>query len=176
MSSSEQTPVAVPTDCRGWAAELLPRLKIMAGRRYGIPAQDCEDVVHSAVVDYLVQSGRYPTADPGLLVVIARRRCIDFWRSRQMTRAHFVALDSLPSEDPLLGRGDEYALGLMDGIGLALAWLKITPRCRQLLAERFFRRRTATELAAAAGDPPGAVKRFMSRCLERLRTVLDART
>jgi DNA-directed RNA polymerase specialized sigma24 family protein len=147
----------------------------MIGARYGVPPQDCEDVVQSAVVDFLLQSQRYKAADPGLLVVIARRRCMDYWRSRQLHAARFISLELIPENDPRVVRGDEYAQGLLDGIGLALSWLKITPRCRQLLSERFFRHTAACDLAVSLGETPGAVKRFMSRCLEKLRILLGAR-
>jgi len=147
----------------------------MAGARYGIPGQDCEDVVHSAIVDFLLQSQRYPTADPGLLIVITRRRCIDYLRTEQARSKKLISLDVMPENDPRLVHGDAYAQGLLDGIALAMAWLKIAPRCQKLLRERFFRQVTLEDLADRLGEHAGAVKRYMSRCLERLRTMMVAR-
>lgn len=158
-----------------WALELLPRLRQMVGSRYGVPAQDCDDVVQTAVLDFLLQSRKYASIDPGLLVVITRRRCVDYLRSQEHQARKTVSLDVLPEHDPRLVHGDAYAQGLLDGIALAIAWLKITPRCQQLLRERFFRQVRVDDLATRLGERAGAVKRYMSRCLERLRSMLVAR-
>jgi RNA polymerase sigma factor (sigma-70 family) len=158
-----------------WALELLPRLRQMVGARYGVPVQDCDDVVQTAVLDFLLQARKYSTIDPGLLVVITRRRCVDYLRSQEYQARKTVSLDVLPENDPRLVHGDAYAQGLLDGIALAMAWLKITPRCQQLLRERFFRQVGVDDLARRLGEHAGALKRYMSRCLARLRSMLAAR-
>lgn len=164
-------------DSAAWAVELLPRLRRMVASRYGIPVEDCEDVVQSAVVDFLLQSRRYGKVNPGLLVVITRRRCADFWRSEEVRSRFIVSIETVPENDPRhpMCRGDEYAKGLLDGIALALAWTKITSRCQKLLSERFFRQAPVRDIAKAIGDTEGTVKRYMSRCLARLRTIIESR-
>jgi len=170
-------PVPEAAGCEEWAVELLPRLRKMVGSRYGIPEDDCEDVVQSAVVDFLLQSRRYGKVDPGLLVVIARRRCADFWRTQQLRARHMISIEAVPEGDSRhpMSRGDEYAKGLLDGIALALAWTRITSRCQKLLSERFFRQAAVRDIARAIGDNEGTVKRYMSRCLAKLRTIIEGR-
>jgi DNA-directed RNA polymerase specialized sigma24 family protein len=156
------------------AFELLPFLRRLVQQRYRIPAQDGEDVLQDAIVDFLVQARRCERAQPGLLVVIARRRCADYWR-RCYADPHVLPLDAVAGEDPRhpVVRGDEYADGLADGIALAHAWPVITARCRQYLARRFWKLERARDIANSTGDRPETVKRFMSRCLAKLRTLME---
>jgi len=159
-----------------WAVELLPCLRRLTTVKYGIPAQDADDVVQSAILDFLLQARRYETSEPGLLVVIARRRCMDYWRNRKLQLSRMIPLERVPDDDRHVVQGDAYAEGLIDGITLAFGWVKITPRCQQLLSERFLRQTRSREIARAIGEKREAVKRHMSRCLEKLRLLMEART
>ncbi len=154
--------------------DLLPQLRRMVTRRYQIPAQDCEDVVQDAIVDFLLQRKKYATLEPGLLVVIARRRCADYWRSKGTFSGQTDSLELIRENDPRLptGQGDKYVDGLLDGIALAVAWPKITERCKDFLTRRFFGDEAVREIAKSVGDAPGTVKRYMSRCLAKLRAAM----
>ena len=161
-------------DLLGWPLELLPRLRRMAIRRYHVPSQECEDILQDAVVDFLLQRRKYQDLQPGLLVVITRRRCADYWRSRGTQAGQTDSLDLLRENDPRLPlpQGDEYVDGLLDGIALAMAWPKMTERCKDFLFRRFFGNEEIREIAKSAGDREGTVRRYLSRCLAKLRAVM----
>ena len=162
-------------ECESAATELLPFLRRLVRHHYGIPAQETDDVIHEAILDFLVQAQRLETVKPGLLVVIARRRCIDYWRRRENHPGRHVSLDQLSEDDSRhpVAAGNEYVDGLKDGIALASAWHEISARCREYLARRFWKHEATRQIAASAGDRPESVKRFMSRCLAKLRVLME---
>ncbi len=69
--------VSMPTVALiGYARRLL-------ARRYHVPAQDVDDVIANAILDFiLVGSSGRPCKD-GLFLVIAQRRACDFWRAHR---------------------------------------------------------------------------------------------
>jgi DNA-directed RNA polymerase specialized sigma24 family protein len=52
---------------------------------------------------------------------------------------------------------------------LVVAWRLLTPRCREYLARRYWQAEHSREIADAVGKKPGAVQRFLLRCVARLR-------
>ncbi len=144
---------------------LLRRLRRVVMFGFGIPAQDAEDVLQEALLQYFVEQNRRASVTEGLLVVITRRRCQDYWRSRRMGG------DPLSLDESELALGDDGVLArrLYAGACIAQAWPCISPSCRRVLARRFWRQARTDDLAQLWGYKPGTLKRFISRCLERLR-------
>jgi RNA polymerase sigma factor (sigma-70 family) len=165
-------------DFEATATELLPYLRRLVRYHYGIPAQETDDIVHEAVLDFLIQARRVERVQPGLLVVIARRRSVDYWRRRESRPGRQVSLDQISEADSRqpVAEGDDPADGLQDAVALAGAWHEISARCRQYLARRFWKREPTNQIAASSGDRPESVKRFMSRCLAKLRLLMEEAT
>jgi RNA polymerase sigma factor (sigma-70 family) len=84
----------------------------MARTRYGIQAQDAQDVFHEAVATYLKVHERYPPQDNhfGILVGIFQRKALEFLGSRQRTGRMSQRLAAkLRADRPQVARGEDPA-------------------------------------------------------------------
>jgi DNA-directed RNA polymerase specialized sigma24 family protein len=152
---------------------VLPSARKIARFGFRIPSQDVDDVLQQAAVDFLVQSRRGGRASGGLMVVITRRRCLDYWRSRYRTGVQEVALDELREGDssyPVECAPE--AETVVAGLHLAQRWPSLSANCRQVLASRFWKHQKTADLAATLGYKQDSLKRMISRCLGRLRRSL----
>ncbi|MGH9443385.1 MAG: RNA polymerase sigma factor [Thermoanaerobaculia bacterium] len=156
---------------------VLPSARTIVRHGFRIPAQDVDDVLQQACVDFLVQSRRGARAAGGLMVVITRRRCLDYWRSRYRPGAKEVAIDELHEEDrayPVECAPEPESVAA--GMKLARTWPSLSEGCRQVLASRFWRDRRTADLAATMGYKADSVKRMISRCLGKLRRSMGEAT
>jgi RNA polymerase sigma factor (sigma-70 family) len=154
---------------------LVPSLRKIVRFGYRVPIQDVDDVVQDAVLHFLVQAEKRARAGPGLLVVITRRRCYDYWR-RQTSRLRKEVEWSTLTENEVnhfIEDGDRYAEGVSDGVRIALVWHRLSERCREALARRFWKNETSAQIAQLSGDNPDSLKRMVSRCLGTLRQRLE---
>ena len=78
---------------------VLPAARKIARFGFRIPPQDVEDVLQQASIDFLLHSRRGARATSGLMIVITRRRCQDYWRNRYRSGVREVALDELREGD-----------------------------------------------------------------------------
>jgi len=147
----------------------LPAARRIAESRFRIPRQEIDDVLQQAATDFLVQARRGARASAGLMIVITRRRCLDFWRSRYQKRE--VMFDERRQADPSYVMECEALSGesTVDGVRLARSWPLLSENCRHVLARRFWQNQRTIDLAERLGRKPGALKRMISRCLGRLR-------
>ncbi|HET9796136.1 MAG TPA: sigma-70 family RNA polymerase sigma factor [Thermoanaerobaculia bacterium] len=152
---------------------VLPDARKIAERAFKIPAQDVDDVLQQAAVDFLVHARRGALATAGLMIVITRRRCLDFWRSRYRSRRE-VAIDELrDDESPCVEDRDlPGAEAAADGARLARTWPSLSDNCRHVLARRFWQNQRTADLAERMGYKRETLKRMISRCLGRLRRSL----
>ncbi len=156
---------------------VLPSARKIAQFGFRIPAQDVDDVLQQASIDFLVQSRRGARVSGGLMVVIVRRRCLDYWRSRYRSRVKEVPLDELHEEDcaypvECAPEAEPTAAGLR----IAQTWPSLSENCRQVLASRFWKNRKTSDLAETMGYKPDSLKRMISRCLGKLRRSLGEAT
>jgi RNA polymerase sigma factor (sigma-70 family) len=91
-------------------AALLAKVTYMARTRYGIRAQDAQDIFHESVVTYLQIHGRYPPGDNhfGLLVGVFQRKALEFLgASQRKDRVAERLLARLRADRPDLARGED---------------------------------------------------------------------
>ena len=156
---------------------VLPSARGIARFGFRIPVQDVEDVLQQAAVDFLLQARRGGRASAGLMVVIVRRRCLDYWRRRYRGGAKEVSLDELHEADvayPIECAPDAEAASA--GVRLLQTWPSLSESCRQVLASRFWKNRRTADLAQTMGYKPDSLKRMISRCLGKLRRSLGEAT
>lgn len=91
-------------------AALLAKVSYMARTRYGIRAQDAQDIFHESVATYLQIHGRYPAGDNhfGLLVGIFQRKALEFiGASQRQGRVAERLVTRLRAERPAVARGED---------------------------------------------------------------------
>lgn len=144
-------------------SRLKPRLKQILSR-YGVPAQDAEDLIQTAVISTLRNWERL--AEPeGWLIRTLVNQCLMYWRRRRRhpeaqidaeTAVEF--LPQVPSpEDVLVGRRD---------IERQIA--KLPSSCQRLLRLRFHFGFSAAEVAQLMGREVSSVYSSTHRCMKML--------
>jgi DNA-directed RNA polymerase specialized sigma24 family protein len=156
---------------------VLPSARKIAQFGFRIPPQDVDDVLQQASMDFLIQSRRGARASGGLMIVIVRRRCLDYWRRRYRGGVKEVALDELREGDCAYPVECAIEAGpAAAGVRLARTWPSLSENCRQVLASRFWKNRRTSDLAETMGYKPDSLKRMISRCLGKLRRSLGEAT
>lgn len=182
MSASLTVGAAPPGAAAGGASleedvlrAVLPDARKIALHAFKVPAQDVDDVLQQAAVDFLVQSRRGAPATAGLMVVITRRRCLDFWRMRYRARRKEVAIDEITEEQsPCVDECEMLDVtAAADGLRLARTWPSLSDNCRAVLLRRFWQNQRTADLAERLGYKRDTLKRMISRCLGRLRRSLS---
>jgi RNA polymerase sigma factor (sigma-70 family) len=161
-------------DEQAWA-ELVERFSryvyAIAAQAFRLSDADAEDVfqeVFARAYQHL-DTLRDDAAVRPWLAQLTRRLCID--RLRAASREHPA------SEEDLVPAGTDDTLGLIEEALVVHEALATMPEhCREIL-DRFFGRDESYRTIAAALDlPSGTIASRISRCLTRLREVLEGRT
>jgi len=152
---------------------VLPEARKIATFGYRVPEQEIDDILQQAAIDFLLHARRGARASAGLMVVITRRRCLDFWRTRYRSGKRQVGLDEVREDHPayLVCEVDP-AEACVDGARLARTWPSLSENCRDVLARRFWRNQKTADVAERLGYKPQTLKRMISRCLGRLRKTM----
>ena len=155
-------------------AEVAPELHRRLRRRmdlmlyrYRIPPQDAEDLVQTS---WLLAVTKWPgIRDPeSWLLGTLERRCIVYWRKRQLQAQRYQPLDGLapePAIEPVQAQRDR----LVD-LGMAVRRLPLAQR--RLLACRYRLGLSPPETAAAMGLAPSTVRPMIHRARARLCELL----
>lgn len=152
---------------------VLPDARKIAEFGYRIPDQEIDDVLQQAAVDFLSHARRGARASAGLMIVITRRRCLDYWRMRYRGQRD-VNIDELHEDHPAYFACDASAAdeAARDGVRLARTWPLLSENCRDVLARRFWRNQKTADVAERLGYKAETLKRMISRCIGRLRRCL----
>ncbi len=152
-----------PYDLRSELEPMRPRLLGIL-RRFRIPTEDAEDVLQDVLVDF-VQKRRFIEDPAAWLVIVTRRRCLDY--SRQRRRRFVESFDAALLE--LVAGGvsapQEHET-LMAQLTEAIDTLR--PKCRDLLRMRYIEGRTESEIAALKGYKANSISKICGRCVTAL--------
>jgi RNA polymerase sigma-70 factor (ECF subfamily) len=173
LSDSELVSRCRAGDQQAWN-ELVDRFSryvyAISVQAFRLPETDAEDVfqeVFARAYQHLDKL-RDDSAVRPWLAQLTRRLCID--RLRATAREHPVA------EEELLG-GSEETLTLLDDALTVHDALGQTPEhCREILDRFFTRDESYKTIGEALELPPGTIASRISRCLARLRELLEGRT
>ena len=143
---------------------LRPRMMSVAYRMLGSVA-DAEDAVQDAFVRYQMAGG--VSSPEGFLIRTTTRLCID--RLRALARA-------APDEtEPDEHAADDVLHSLVDAIAVRAALDAVGDPCREMLDRFFCRDESYRTIGAALDLPAGTIASRISRCLAKLRQVLEGK-
>jgi RNA polymerase sigma factor (sigma-70 family) len=174
LSDSELVARCRAGDQQAWA-ELVERFSryvyAISMQGFRLPEADAEDVfqeVFARAYEHLDRL-RDDAAVRPWLAQLTRRLCIDRLRSSARERP--------ATEEELEAGGSEETLTLLEDAMTVHEALAETPEhCREVL-DRFFARDESYRTIGEALDlPPGTIASRISRCLARLRELLEGRT
>lgn len=159
-------------DDAAWAA-LVERTSryvyAIAVQAYRLPAHDAEDVfqeTYARAYEHLTK-----LRDDGAILAwlgqLTRRLCVD--RLRASARETAAGDDLEPADvDETLGKIEE-AMAVHDALRAAPG------HCQEILDRFFCRDESYATIGAALGIPPGTIASRISRCLTRLRDLLEGK-
>ncbi len=162
VSSPEQEPASWDWDRLD--AYLRPRLLTVAQRRFGLTAEEAEDVLQDTFEAVFARRPRVHNMK-GYLVGSFFNRCRDRLEKRlqQSGREIDISVD-LPDV--------RTATRLVDGLHVRSAFRLLTPRCRHLIQAYCVLRRSLAETAADSGCTVNAVWKRLNQCMKRMRGCL----
>lgn len=136
-----------------------------------VPADDVDDVVQASFVDLWRTRARYDPARSleAWALSIARRRAIDYLRSRPLATASLGDLAEPPGED-----GREHADRLADAAELRGALSALPQPQREAIELAYYGELSQREIAERLRVPIGTIKARTARGLRRVRQTLTA--
>ena len=142
----------------------------ICGQAFRLPEHDSEDVFQEVFAKVYEHLGRLRDDDAlrPWLAQMTRRLCID--------RLRAAAREGPAVEEELVPAGADETLAFLDDALSVHEALAATPEhCREVL-DRFFARDESYRTIGEALDlPPGTIASRISRCLARLRDLLEGR-
>ena len=139
--------------------------------RHLVPADDLDDVVQASFVDLWRTRARYDPARSveAWALTIARRRAIDYLRSRPLPAAPLGDLAEQPGDD-----GRDHAARLADAAELRSALSALPWPQREAIELAYYGELSQREIAERLRVPVGTIKARTARGLRRVRQTLTA--
>lgn len=145
-------------------------LRKIATRRYNVPPEDAEALVHDTFILYMQR--HTIVHDPkAWLVTAVCNECKHYWRERKR-------------EEPLLPEHDETADPAADAEmetwvrqnALAVVFARLGSRCRDVLRRYYLGDQSKSALAEELSMKPGYIRQFVMSCRQRARELFDNAT
>lgn len=142
------------------------RLFAYARSRFGIGADDAEDLLQDTAWELLRHRG-YVRSPDGFVFAVFRGRCTRFARSARIRREilGYASSDAEASEVTATGEL-ERQVALYEALG------EISASCRRLLAAYYMEGHSLREAAEVVSLKYSSVAKTISRCLKKLRKCL----
>jgi RNA polymerase sigma factor (sigma-70 family) len=144
-------------------------LRSIAMRRYGIPPDDAEALVHDTFVAYLQRHTKINELKPWLMGAVSNG-CKHYWRDRK--RESPLPDDYKEMADPAAEKmADDWAWR----ITVARLVARLGEQCRETLKRYYWRDESKETIAATLSLSPGYVLHLLSSCRQRIREMLARR-
>lgn len=139
-----------------------PVLAYLARRRFDIPPEEVEAMVHEVFVAFLRNRTRVTDVRAWLVGAISNR-CRLYWRSKGR-------------EDAAMRRFEDSACippeNIAAQVDLAAALRRMNPRCREVLWFRFVESLSSADIAARYGTTAAYARKLVYRCATTARQLL----
>lgn len=150
------------------------RLLFAIARRYGLTQSDAADVVQTTFIDMLKQLDQFHAESnlKGWLGTVGRRNA---WRV--LNRYDHEQVQSPPDLREMMAALGATTDGMSDDFAV-IDWLHdgletLGGRCQQLVTLLYFDEASYDDIAAALAMAKGSIGATRSRCLHKLRTILE---
>ncbi|HEV8435690.1 MAG TPA: sigma-70 family RNA polymerase sigma factor [Thermoanaerobaculia bacterium] len=147
-------------------------LRRIAVRKFAIPDDEAEALVHDVFVEYLVRPRGVHNVRNYLIAAVCNASR-NYWRAKQTRERHFPShSDGMPAEIPGRVEADVLeGLSLRMTIGATLA--RLGTRCREVLRRYYLEEENAASIAAALDTTPSNVNYLMHICRKKARAIYD---
>ncbi|HSE62787.1 MAG TPA: sigma-70 family RNA polymerase sigma factor [Thermoanaerobaculia bacterium] len=139
------------------------KLFAFARHRYGIGADDAEDLLQETAFELLRHRG-YVRSPDGFVFTVFRARCARFVHAASNRRRVFAGgSGETEACDPMLPDGVDRQVALREALS------GISASCRRLLAAYYIEGRSLREAAHVVSLQYSSVPKTINRCLKKLR-------
>ena len=141
-------------------------LRVIAMRRYGVPPDDAEALVHDTFIAYLQRHTKINDLKPWLMGAVSNA-CKHYWRDRK--RECPLPDDYETTADP---SSENTANDVAWRITVAGLVARLGEQCRETLKRYYWRDESKEAIATTLSLTPGYVLHLLSSCRKRIREML----
>ncbi len=156
-------PVEAEDDVTAAYRAHYPLLAYLARRRFDIPPEEVEAMVHEVFVAFLRNRTKVADVRAWLVGAISNRSRL-YWRSKGR-------------EDAAMRQFEDSACIAVENVvaqlDLAAALRRMNPRCREVLWFRFVESLSSADIAARYGTTAGYARKLVYRCATTVRELLS---
>jgi RNA polymerase sigma factor (sigma-70 family) len=165
LTLPESTPPTSETEFEALYLEHGVLLRSIAMRRYHVPPDDAEALVHDTFVAYLERHTVIREVKPWLMGAVGNA-CKHYWRDRKREAP-------LPDtvEDTPAGRDDAEEWAWRISVGAVVA--RLGAKCRETLRGYYWREESKERIAENLATSPGYVRQLLVSCRRRLKEMLQ---
>ncbi len=143
-------------------------LRAIAIRRYNIPPDDAEALVHDIFTAYL-QRREYVRELKGWLIGAIGNASKDYLRRRKREEPLLPEHDQKPDQ-----AAEEKAERWMTTMTVAMVMARLGEKCRETLRRYYFHEESKESIAEQLATSPGYVLQLLVSCRRRVRELYDA--
>jgi RNA polymerase sigma factor (sigma-70 family) len=141
-------------------------LRGIAMRRYGVPPDDAEALVHDAFIAYLERHTSVRDAK-GWLIGTVRNACCHYWRDRKREEP------LLPEHEEAIDPSAEWDIeASLDRITMAAALARLGERCRETIRRFYWQQESTKDIAMRLSTSQGNVLQLLFTCRQRIAEFL----
>ena len=178
MRTEESSELTAPRQGKRSTAEELYLdhaflLRRIAVRKFGIPEDEAETLVHDVFVGYLVRPRDVYHNIRSYLIAAVCNASRNYWRARQTCDRYLPSEpDSVPAEIP--GRPEDDVLeGLSARMMVGATLARLGSRCREVLCRYYLEGEDTASIAAALDTTASNVNYLMHVCRRKARRIYD---
>jgi RNA polymerase sigma factor (sigma-70 family) len=143
-------------------------LRAIAIRRYNIPPDDAEALVHDIFTAYL-QRREHVRELKGWLIGAIGNASKDYLRRRKREEPLLPEHDQKPDQ-----AAEEKAERWMENITVAMVMARLGEKCRETIRRYYFNEESKESIAEQLATSPGYVLQLLVNCRRRVREIYDA--
>ena len=148
-------------------------LRRIAVRKFAIPDEEAETLVHDVFVEYLVRPREVHHSIRTYLIAAVCNASRNYWRAKQ-TRERYLPSESnaMPSDIPVRVEDDVLeGLSLRLMVGATLA--RLGTKCREVLRRYYLEEESAASIAEALDTTASNVNYLMHVCRKKARRIYE---
>ena len=150
-------------------AFLLRRIVV---RKFGIPEDEAETIVHDVFVEYLVRPrGVYHNVRSYLIAAVCNASR-NYWRA-QRTRERYLPSEPGEVEHEIEDAGHDLFEGLSHRMIVGATLARLGDRCREILRRYYLEEEDTASIAAALDTTPSNVNYLMHVCRKKARLIYE---
>ncbi len=139
-------------------------LRSIAMRRYHVPPDDAEALVHDTFIAYLERHTVIREVKPWLMGAVGNA-CKHYWRDRKREAPMPEGMEETPVQ-----RDDAEEWVWRISVGACVA--RLGEKCRETLRGYYWREETNEQIAGKLATSPGYVRQLLVSCRRRLKELL----